>query len=384
MREVQMGWLSQRFELSHSGSGTDLLSMEGLRGFAVFLVFLVHYTTLIDPWTAKQPALHAFADDIHTIGNAGVDLFFVLSGYLIYGSLMARPQPFLRYMRRRVERIYPTFSFVFVVYVLLALALPATNKIPVPATAAAIYLLENFLLLPGLFPIEPLITVAWSLSYEVLFYLTIPLLILVLGLRERSAGWRVSLFAAFALAIALACSFWGGPLRLVMFISGILLHEAIRRKRLSLPPGWVVVTALAGALLFQTMSLHGPGAYALKILALFVAFFLVCLSCFGAPTGLVPRVFSWRPLRWLGNMSYSYYLIHGLALKTAFVLVVILWPPSSTSSSVFWLLLPVTFALTLVPAGLLFLTIERPLSLSTHPRTRAEAVVSAIAPHGSH
>jgi peptidoglycan/LPS O-acetylase OafA/YrhL len=70
----------------------------------VFLVFLVHYISLSRPLVARNSALETFASAVHTMGNTGVDLFFVLSGYLIYGSLMARPRPFVRFMSRRIER----------------------------------------------------------------------------------------------------------------------------------------------------------------------------------------------------------------------------------------------------------------------------------------
>jgi peptidoglycan/LPS O-acetylase OafA/YrhL len=94
--------------------------MEGLRGFAVFLVFLVHYVTLVRPWIAGESALLVLASALHTIRNTGVDLFFVLSGYLIYGSLISRSQQFVRFVSRRVERIYPTFVAVFVLYAVLS------------------------------------------------------------------------------------------------------------------------------------------------------------------------------------------------------------------------------------------------------------------------
>jgi hypothetical protein len=59
--------------------------MEGLRGIAVFLVFLVHYVSQVSPWTPSDVRVIGAA--IHTIGATGVDLFFVLSGsyYLIHG-----------------------------------------------------------------------------------------------------------------------------------------------------------------------------------------------------------------------------------------------------------------------------------------------------------
>jgi len=160
-----MEWLKQRFELSRGGSAHNVRPMEGLRGFAVFLVFLVHYVTLVAPWLIEHSALYSLARAIHAIGNTGVDLFFVLSGYLIYSSLISRQQQFSRFIARRIKRIYPAFIAVFLIYLFLSFVFTGQNKIPSPASQGIIYLVQNFILLPGLFPIEPMITVAWSLSY---------------------------------------------------------------------------------------------------------------------------------------------------------------------------------------------------------------------------
>ena len=86
----------------------------------------------------------------------------MLNGYLIYGMLITRPQPFLWFMTRRVRRIYP--AFVSVIYVALSCVFPTQSKIPHGGPDATLYLVDNLLLLPGLFPIEPMITVAWSPS----------------------------------------------------------------------------------------------------------------------------------------------------------------------------------------------------------------------------
>src|SRR3989344_8879805 len=101
-RRYRSAWWRDRFELARGGSDNNLRSMEGLRGFAVFLVFLVHFVTLSSPWLSPQSLLSPIADAVHSIGNAGVDLFFVLSGYLIYGSLIERKQVFLPYLKRRL------------------------------------------------------------------------------------------------------------------------------------------------------------------------------------------------------------------------------------------------------------------------------------------
>lgn len=364
-----MGWLTQQFELRRGGDRHNVRPMEGLRGFAVFLVFLVHYVTLVEPWVAASPHLAVVISALHGIGTTGVDLFFVLSGYLIYGSLISRPQRFVRFMTRRIARIYPAFIVVLAVYVALAFAFPSENKIPTPATAGLIYLLQNFLLLPGLFAIEPLITVAWSLSYEMFFYLCIPLVITVFRLRDRSRIWRTCFFLAVAAITATYCAAFGGPIRLIMFVSGIVLHEAINSRRPS-PSSLFGLAALALGLLATLVPMAGYGGLTLKISALFVSFFVLCFACFRDSSGWLPRAFSWTPLRWLGNMRYSYFLLHGLALKAAFLTLATILPVANHRAWFFWMLLPVMFSFTLIPSAALFTSVERPFSLS--PRRTAQ------------
>ena len=69
------------------------------------------------------------------------------------------------------------------------------SKLPQGAGAVVAYLLANLLLLPGLFPIEPLITVAWSLSYEFAYYLALPLLVAGTGMRDWEPRRRMKTFA---------------------------------------------------------------------------------------------------------------------------------------------------------------------------------------------
>jgi exopolysaccharide production protein ExoZ len=370
--------VSAQFELSRHGDAQNVRPMEGLRGFAVFLVFLVHYVTLVSPWITRGSWLDAVSVAIHTIGNAGVDLFFVLSGYLIYGSMMARPQGFVRFMRRRVARIYPAFCVVFGLYLLLSFAYPAESKIPSRGLEAGTYILQNFLLLPGLFDIDPMITVAWSLSYEMFYYLAIPLTITFFRLRDRSIKWRVWFFLAGAAAIAAYCSVYGGHVRLIMFIAGILLHEAIRDGSIPAPRSSFALAMLAAGLIATTMPFTGAGAFTVKIVILSCTFFVVCYSCFSRPASWLALRFSWTPLRWLGNMSYSYYLLHGLALKVGFM--VFAKVPTVTYEALFFIgLMPLMFVITLLPTASLFLLVERPLSLKPALR-RQPATVAAPVP----
>lgn len=359
-----MRWVANQFELSRGGPAHHKLPMEGLRGFAVFLVFLVHYSTLIGQWITPNSDLAFLSDAIHSMGNAGVDLFFVLSGFLIYGSLITRKKKFGDFIRKRIARIYPAFCFVFTVYLGLSYLVPGESKIPVAPWAALLYICENFLLLPGLLPIEPLITVAWSLSYEMFYYLLIPAAIALAGLRARSGQWRVAFFLALATALCMACVLHGGPVRLVMFISGILLHEALVARPVSALRGRYAVLALIAGLAALVIPIALPAPVTLNAIILAVAFFALCYACFSRPTAPLARLFCWTPMRWLGNMSYSYYLLHGLALKLGFRLLHNAIPAVAHESLFYVSMLVPMFTLTLVPTIALFLLIERPFSLT--------------------
>ncbi len=123
----------------------------------------------------------ALIEGVHSVGNTGVDLFFVLSGYLIYGALINKASPYLRFMLRRVLRIYPVFLVMMAIYLLLCWAFPQNSKLPARVDDAVIYVAQNLLLLPGMTGIKPLITVAWSLSYEMFYYLLAPVVIALLA-----------------------------------------------------------------------------------------------------------------------------------------------------------------------------------------------------------
>ena len=362
-------WLRNQFEVSRGLAGNNMLAMEGIRGFAVFLVFVVHYATLVEPWITTHVHAMDLKRALHAVGNSGVDLFFVLSGYLIYGSLILRKQAFLPFIWRRVRRIYPTFIVVFTLYLALSVLYPADSKIP--ADTPVSYLLLNFLLLPGLFDINPMITVAWSLSYEMFFYLALPLLLTVSGLRNWQMGARIALIGAVAICSAFAFSLYGGHIRLIMFMAGILLFESIRSGKVRAPNNFVALIVLVMGLYITTVPLAGY----VKIGVLFAVFYFFCLCCFTRAEGFLACAFRWTPLRWLGNMSYSYYLLHGLALKALFMMLDKVLPSTDYGMGLFLGLAPVMFVLTLLPSAVLFICVERPLSLCRSETLSSRLVV---------
>ncbi len=374
------------------GSRSRIVSMEGMRGLAVLLVFFVHFDVLFNPYVQGIPSLLAISRGLGTIGHSGVDLFFVLSGYLIYGALLRKKVSYSRFIGRRIERIYPTFVGVFCLYLLLSPLFPSENKIHGPVFAAGIYLAENFFLLPGIFSIKPLITVAWSLSYEFFFYLTIPLLVWITGLTRWRRAYRVGLFIGiWILYLAHAFSVPESRARLLMFVAGILLYETIdsglfEGKLRRVGEISAIVIFLGSLTFIYLLDAHNhlfsflPGLQAgrtylpgvpnyqgpYKVLVLSFSFFLLTLYSF-AFSGTLSRIFCWNPLRYLGNMSYSYYLIHGLTLNALSHGLAVLLPPSGNSPGLFAQTFILGLAATWMSATVLFVLVEKPFSLQKHP-----------------
>jgi exopolysaccharide production protein ExoZ len=389
--------LADIYEMGGAHDANRNLPLEGLRGLAVFLVFLVHYHSLFHAWVSEDSSTFAVSSFLWSIGHSGVDLFFVISGYLIYGAVIRKKKSYFGFVRRRIQRIYPTFLCVLAVYLVLSGIFPGESKIPTNMSAAALYILKNVLLLPGIFNIEPIITVSWSLSYEFFYYLFLPFLVALVGMRRWPKSARVVFFlslAALLIAYRLVGSF-AHP-RLVMFISGILLYEALHapRPETKMKPGFDYVILFLLVVTFpliyvasggpgQTLPSLNPGRVdgVFRILVLFVSFFFLTLGCF-VSQGFLKALFSHAPLRWYGNMSYSYYLIHGLTLKGAALGLTWIMPPDGNSPAIFWAGLPIAFFITLLSSTLLFISVEKRFSLM--PATPKAAKVSqASAEHGA-
>ncbi len=104
--------LGDAFEVE---SHARIKPMEGMRGIAVILVFLQHYCRQFIEDGHLGGATLAFASAFRTYGNNGVELFFVLSGFLIYGILLRNRPAFLDFMKRRAQRHYPAFLAALIV-----------------------------------------------------------------------------------------------------------------------------------------------------------------------------------------------------------------------------------------------------------------------------
>ncbi|MCV2886025.1 acyltransferase [Aestuariibacter sp. AA17] len=352
--------LENTFEIAHANH-QPIYSMEGIRGFAVFLVFIVHYSTLMEPWLHIDSSMNQISHYLRRISNLGVDIFFVLCGYLIYGTLLGRDIIFRPYLKRRIKRIYPTFIVVLALYLVISWLIPSASKLPDAGIDAFWLILQNVLLLPGMFDIPAIITVAWSLSYEMFFYLAVPLVILLLRMNRVSSPQRIVCLAGIACVSLVYFSVNTEYVRMLMFLSGMMLFEVQKTKLARYSQGLglpMLLLSFGAVIVLQESALMGWWLYAF----LYFTFIVFCLDCF-SQKGIANRLFSRKYLRWFGNMSYSYYLLHGLCLNAFFMVLAYALPPSATHNSLYWLALLPAFILTLVPSAALFVFIERPFSL---------------------
>jgi peptidoglycan/LPS O-acetylase OafA/YrhL len=367
------------FELQDAGS-SRWPAMEGLRGLAVVLVFLVHYSALLDHFIQHPSPADWWLVALGELGSTGVDLFFVLSGFLIYKTCVHRPIDLRGYARRRVERIYPAFITVFALYAPFALMGPWPVDLPKTVEERFAYLLANLLLLPGVFDIKPIIVVAWSLSYEVAFYIAAPLVVVGLSMRRWRAGWRLAFLLAVCLAMLAAhLAGYQRDFRPSMFLGGMAVYELgyhlmrpgaapARRAVLDALSLALLAAAIAGCALLghSRWMLEGTALGALpsfvRYLFLNLALVLLLYRCLFSP-GIAAAVFSWTPLRWLGNMSYSFYLFHAATLQTFFFALGALGRDTLGNTMLFLYLLPPAFVLSVAFSIPLFVMVERPLSL---------------------
>jgi peptidoglycan/LPS O-acetylase OafA/YrhL len=294
-------------------------ALDGLRGVAVMLVFFVHAagnTAAVtfnvnfdrlqraDIATAYEGVLYWLFESHH-----GVYLFFVLSGFLI--GRMWWPRPVLRYGTfawRRTLRIYPAFLLAF----LASLAMAFYSGTWQPPDVARV--LANLLFLNGApgASVAVFNVVTWSLFYEMTFYLVFPAIALfVLGRGPRFGPW---LWLAGFVSPVIAAALGADPLVLcwsLLFLGvALAVHEATLRAWAARVPG---VAILAFYFAVTTLAFGGALPAILAILAFGCATLAVIAKALLADN-LVASLLSLRALRALGRISYSFYLVHWMAV----------------------------------------------------------------------
>lgn len=304
----------------------ELLGLTAWRGIAAVLVVLFHLDEIFSTRLAAHFALGPFTRLVER-GYAFVDLFFILSGFVIahvYGQrVLLEARALGRFLALRLGRIYPMH---LVVVFILALD-PLSRLLSGDASAftgnrsgwslvTELLLLDSIGLHDGLTWNE----VSWSVSAEWLSYLLAPVLLLLirhvrLGVLASAAAMLVGWLGVWAIAnddgglgdVTFGLGGVRGILGFTIGIAAYRVHTSGVLARVQAQQGAVLLSALAVGLV-ATFAPHDAW-----FTPTFVALILTSVAASGAEARLLEN----RALRWLGDISYSTYLLQQIFLAVA-------------------------------------------------------------------
>ncbi|MCJ2072359.1 acyltransferase [Methylobacterium sp. J-030] len=339
-----------------------LYNLQILRALAAYLVFVTHFGLYAGP-VLPRPDFLAF-------GAAGVDVFFVLSGFIMFVSTGGRDEGVGAFLLRRVARVVPVYWLVTLA--LASMALAGLKPIGIVEFRPD-YLIQSLLFLPfsrGGY-IEPLNSVGWTLNYEMFFYVVFAGLLLVPALGQRAVA-AAGIFLGLTLlglvpVPGLYWAYYTKPI-LLEFAAGIGLGYAYLRLRTP-PAGFPVRRAAGTAFAAAGLLILGghAAAFAFGVQPEFSGFVrpLVWGSAATLVVGamlLLERGGIRLRSPWLlsqGNASYSFYLVHNLMLHATSKVVSVLPVSGLTRAGLIFL---IAFGASAALGEALFRWVEAPMN----------------------
>ena len=344
--------------------------IDGLRAVAIIGVILHHYGVTAFP-----------------AGYVGVDIFFVISGYLIGGIILNSVSEgnfsFPDFYHRRVIRIFPALLVMLAISTVFAyhFMLPDALRYYGAGVLTAILSLSNVWFYDRInyfnpdTHVEPLIH-TWSLGVEEQFYLVLPIMIFLLWRFNRAGLWpilAVATFASFTTMISQSltnpeAAFYLPFGRFWEFLVGVFAYRL--RQPLMEYTGrfmpWLSVAAFIGLVTFMVMNESQVWPNSSTIIPVFCS---ALLLVFGDSRGLANVILTTRPVVFVGLISYSLYLYHQAVLALARIIVV------DESQLLFW---PVVGGITLFLSTASWHYIEKPFRNKTVPKFIWKSVLYVI------
>ncbi|MBT3227810.1 MAG: acyltransferase [Candidatus Marinimicrobia bacterium] len=295
-----------------TGGITYSPGLQVLRGLAALMIVFLHLGVA----EARYGSSGWQYLDGFRVGAAGVDIFFVISGFvmmLVIYNKMISPVLFLK---NRLSRIYPNYWIYFLIVVLVWLVQPGWVNSSLSGTPD---FLSSFLLFPSSGP--PVVSVAWTLEFEIFFYLVFTLFLWVS--RQHLAPLLISFFTMLVLLgviyqpESLLLERLTHPL-LLEFSAGILLGRVLISRQI--PGAWLAIPV--AILLFI---LYQMGFELTQIIP--VGTHLERLANFGIPAVLLVLGFVSLDMKYqivypdlfikIGDASYTLYLSHILIISAS-------------------------------------------------------------------
>jgi peptidoglycan/LPS O-acetylase OafA/YrhL len=310
-------------------AGSHVPALDGLRGLAILLV-LTHHLLL---YGGMEPTvrLDRWVRAVGLAGWIGVDLFFVLSGFLITGILADTCESrhyFRNFYARRVLRIFPLYyGFLALYSLVLPLLVPAVEEFRIPAKEQLWYwtYLVNVRVALYSWPPNFTITHFWSLAIEEQFYLLWPLVVVLIP--RRGLMRLCVLIAAGSLALRTVLALNGYPLAAFMLMPsridalalGAFLALAARGRRgierfapWATSVGWLAAASFLGIVVIAgTLDNENTLIVTIGLTTLAAGFAALLVGVIRSQANTrTSRLFNAGILIFFGQYSYALYVVH--------------------------------------------------------------------------
>ncbi len=346
---------------------TRIAELDGLRGIAILLVLAFHFTPATGP-------LHGLAY-LFQAGWSGVDLFFVLSGYLITGILVdsaGRAHYYRNFFVRRGLRIFPLYYACLLLYAFLTFypgPIRWHDYLHPGDSLWYLFYVGNFrAFIRNAWPGAAMLTPLWSLQVEEQFYWTFPFVVAAVKRRTLAlilagsvvAALIVRIVLTFAMPANLIGAYVLMPCRMDALAMGGMVAIAVREKPAWLKGPWIgrltiVCAAVFLAIcVFQSEAPWPPLMRTLGYTALDLTFTGVLILLIGRRQPALLKICRLRLLTWLGIISYGLYLLHVPALAVVDRWIAPTLHIAVRGSAAFF----VSFALAIAAASLSWLAFE--------------------------
>ncbi|HET6144745.1 MAG TPA: acyltransferase [Candidatus Acidoferrales bacterium] len=377
--------------------------IDGLRGIAIGMVVMWHFFT--ETAQSRPGSGLAYLTRSLSLTWTGVDLFFVLSGFLIGGILVDTCDAtnyFRAFYTRRFFRIVPIYAIVLLLFPAMHfLRHPAGPNIAAGAeTSPPWYMYWTFTQNLWMAASSSLGTnsldMSWSLAVEEQFYLTIPLVILLFRGRQLRKIVVAGILAAPLLRLVLyfvwhtkagVAAYVLMPCRADGLLLGILAASLLRdtawKKRIQNANRFFIVAAsilLAGVAYLASRAATFSDPLMFTVGYTWMACFYVIVLVFAVtrPETMVARALRVGWLRWLGSIAYGTYLLHQAVLRVVFRIFSVDPPRITSIRSLIIAIFAV--AVTLTVAYLSWIYFEKPLVRIGHRTNYEFDRPSAVSP----
>ncbi len=343
-----------------------IYNIQALRALAALLVVCVHLDTVLAP-AGVRPADVLF-------GAGGVDLFFVISGFVMVYTTARRPVTAGAFLLNRIMRVVPLYWLVTLALFGIALIMPSLLG---ASRAAPLDLARSLLFIPfvkanGL--VQPLFFLGWTLNYEMFFYALFAAALALSGGRIARTTWLAAAALLALLLVGLAARpagviarFYTDPI-LIEFAFGMALG-LLHWRGLTMNRWLALALAVAGAMLLLGQELR-PAQHR----AIYAG--VPGLMIVAAMLSLEARGWAWRarPVQLVGAASYALYLCHPFVTQALARLSARIGSPAAAIG-----LAALAVMLALGVAVIVHLQVERRLALwlrhaAGHPRPIVERV----------